>query len=88
MKVSDAVITGKQTDPEQARREELDELRARFKSALALRRMTMNQWAKRIGGVTVQQLHAVLSGVRESARLVAKIYAFIEEVHAEFGVSL
>jgi predicted transcriptional regulator len=59
-----------------AHRKELDERRARFKSALALARMTAKQWAEE-NGVTETHLYAVLKGDRESAKLLAKIDACI-----------
>ena len=50
--------------------------KARFKAALALRGMGMEQWAKS-EGVTRQHLNATLNDPTESAALVEKIDAFI-----------
>lgn len=66
---------------EAAARNAIDERRRLFKSALALARTTGKQWAAD-NDVSEQHLYAVLKGARESAKLLAKIDAFIDEQHS------
>jgi len=57
--------------------------KARFTSALALTGMTQGDWARRVGEVSRVFLNRVLNEREESARLTAKIDAFIESVEAQ-----
>lgn len=60
--------------------------KARFKAALALAGMTMQEWAKE-AGVTRQHLSATLREDRESGTLTAKVDVFIAEVETKVLVA-
>lgn len=49
-----------------------------FKAALAYAEMTVKQWCQE-NSVTPPHLHLVLTGQRESARLIAVVDEFIEK---------
>lgn len=55
--------------------------KARFKAALALLGMGVDEWAKG-EGVTRQHVNATLNDPTESAALIQKIDAFIADVDA------
>jgi hypothetical protein len=54
--------------------------KARFKAALALADLGVDEWAKK-AGVTRQHVNATLNNPKESAALIAAIDAFIAEVN-------
>lgn len=56
--------------------------KARFKAALALAGMGVDEWAKG-EKVTRQHVNATLNSERESASLIEKIDAFIAKVEAQ-----
>lgn len=65
---------GRKTTP----RKDLTMRKRRFLAALDLAGHTQTSWAAQ-EGITVTHLYLVLSGQRESARLLAKVDAFIAE---------
>lgn len=56
--------------------------KARFKAALALADIGVDEWAKS-AGVTRQHLNATLNAKRESGSLIEKVDAFIADVEAK-----
>ena len=60
--------------------------KARFKAALALANIGVDEWAKS-AGVTRQHLNATLNDKRESGSLIDKVDAFIAEVEEKTKVA-
>jgi predicted transcriptional regulator len=58
------------------KRTELEGKRKAFRAALALAGLTQTKWAE-LEGITQEHVSLVLSGKRDSARLIEKIDAFI-----------
>jgi hypothetical protein len=55
--------------------------KARFKAALALAKIGVEEWAKE-AGITRQHLNATLNDKRQSGTLIEKVDAFIAEVES------
>jgi gp16 family phage-associated protein len=55
-----------------------DRRKARFRAALALAGLTMEQWAEQ-NGITPSHLSHVLSGNRDSLTLIEKVDAFADK---------